>query len=113
MADGNWLSAVTETLETTATRAVTHADSIAAHQAALRPTVDALKGQWDGTAPPLFEAAHARWEEGIVRLTTALRDLGDNTRFSSNTYAAADQSGATALNAVQDHSPFGGLLRQV
>lgn len=104
------LHGVTETLERAAAMAATVSGDIEGHRASLRPTVDALKGAWEGTARPAFDAAHAQWEQGISRLTTALDSLGENTRFSSNTYLSADQASASGLNAVQGASPFGGAL---
>ncbi|MBK1789092.1 WXG100 family type VII secretion target [Prauserella sp. ASG 168] len=102
---------MTETLERAAAMAGTVSGNIEGHRSSLRPTVDSLKGQWEGTARPMFDQAHAQWEAGITRLTAALNSLGENTRFSSNTYLAADQTGASGLNAVQGHSPFGGALK--
>lgn len=104
------LHGVTETLERAAAMASTVSGDIEGHRASLRPTVDALKGAWEGTARPAFDSAHAQWEAGIARLTTALNSLGENTRFSSNTYLNADQASASGLNAVQGASPFGGAL---
>ncbi|MEU5566828.1 WXG100 family type VII secretion target [Micromonospora musae] len=110
MATGDQLHGVTETLERAAAMAGTVSGSIEGHRGALRPTVDALKGQWEGTARPAFDQAHEQWELGITRLVTALNSLGENTRFSSNAYLAADQNAASGLNAAQGHSPFGGAL---
>lgn len=104
------LHGVTETLDRAAAMAATVSADIEGHRTALRPTVDALKGEWEGTARPAFDAAHAQWEAGLTRLTTALNNLGENTRFSSNTYLVADEASASGLNAVQGASPFGGAL---
>jgi WXG100 family type VII secretion target len=105
------LHGVTETLERAAAMAATVSGNIEGHRAALRPTVEALRGQWEGTARPAFDAAHEQWEMGITRLVAALNSLGDNTRFSSNTYVMADEAGAASMQAALGHSPFGGALR--
>ncbi|MDA3647197.1 WXG100 family type VII secretion target [Saccharopolyspora indica] len=111
MPTGDQLHGVTETLQRAAQMAGTVSDDIQAHRAALRPIVDALKGQWEGTARPAFDNAHAQWEAGIVRLVAALTNLGENTRFSSNAYDQADQTSASGLNSVQSAAPFGGALQ--
>ncbi|MFE9207253.1 WXG100 family type VII secretion target [Micromonospora sp. NPDC007230] len=111
MAAGDQLHGVTETLERAAAMAGTVSGSIEGHRATLRPTVEALRGQWEGTARPAFDAAHEQWEQGITRLVAALNSLGENTRFSSNTYLVADEAGAASLNSAAGHSPFGGALR--
>jgi WXG100 family type VII secretion target len=110
MASGNQLHGATGTLDNTATTAVTLSDSIEAHRASLQPVVAGMRAGWDGTAPPMFEAAHTNWETGITRLTTALRELGDNTRFSSASYVATDQNNAATLGALQNGGAFGGAL---
>ncbi|RKR91900.1 WXG100 family type VII secretion target [Micromonospora pisi] len=105
------LHGVTETLERAAGMAGTVSGNIEGHRASLRPTVDALKGQWEGTARPAFDAAHEQWEQGITRLVTALNSLGENTRFSSNTYLQADEAGRASVNQAQGAGAFGGALR--
>ncbi|OZM71332.1 hypothetical protein CFN78_21335 [Amycolatopsis antarctica] len=110
MPAGDQLHGVTDSLERGAQMAGNVAGNIEGHRTSLRPTVEALKGQWEGTARPQFDAAHAQWEQGITRLNAAMNSLGENTRFSANTYMAADQSGASSLSATQGHSPFGGAL---
>jgi WXG100 family type VII secretion target len=105
------LHGVTETLERAASMAGTVSGSIEGHRASLRPTVDALKGQWEGTARPAFDAAHEQWELGITRLVTALNSLGENTQFSSNTYLAADEAGRAGVSQAQGMGAFGGALR--
>ena len=90
--------------------ASTVSDNIEGHRMALRPVVDSMKGQWEGTARPAFDAAHQQWEAGIVRLNAALQHLGQSTQFSANTYDAADQASAHGLNSVGSMSPFGGVL---
>lgn len=102
---------MTETLERAASTAATVAGSIDGHRAALRPTVEALKGQWEGAGRPAFENAHQTWEEGIVRLVTALQSLGENTAYSVNTYVAADETNRANLDKIQGMSAFGGALR--
>ncbi|MEE6258212.1 WXG100 family type VII secretion target [Plantactinospora sonchi] len=111
MAAGDQLHGVTESLERAAAMAGVVSGDIEGHRAALRPTVEALRGQWEGTARPAFDAAHEQWEAGITRLVTALNTLGENTRFSSNTYVTADEAGAAGMNAAAGQSPFGGALR--
>lgn len=108
---GDQLHGVTESLERGAQMAAGTAANIEGHRCSLRPAVEALKGQWEGTARPQFDAAHAQWEQGITRLNAALNGLGESTRFSANTYATADQTGASSLGAAQGGSPFGGALR--
>ncbi|HLL69438.1 MAG TPA: WXG100 family type VII secretion target [Micromonosporaceae bacterium] len=110
MPSGNQLHGVTETLERAAAMAGSVSGNIEGHRAGLRPTVEALKGQWEGTARPAFDAAHSGWEAGITRLTAALNSLGESTSFSSNTYLVADETGAAGLNGVPGYSPFGGAL---
>ncbi|WP_328605809.1 WXG100 family type VII secretion target [Amycolatopsis sp. NBC_00345] len=110
MPNGDQLHGVTESLQRGAQMAGTVSTNIQSHQAALRPTVEALKGQWEGTARPAFDAAHANWEQGITRLTAALNHLGENTKYSSNTYDMADQASASGLHAAGGMSPFGGAL---
>jgi WXG100 family type VII secretion target len=111
MPAGDQLHGVTETLERAAAMASTVSGDIEGHRAALRPVVAALQGQWEGTARPAFDRAHEQWEAGLTRLIAALTNLGENTRFSSNTYQVADQSGASGIAAAQGHSPFGGALQ--
>ncbi|MGQ0840900.1 WXG100 family type VII secretion target [Actinokineospora sp.] len=108
---GDQLHGVTETLDRAAATAGTVSGSIEGHRGSLRPTVAALKGQWEGTARPAFDQAHAQWETGITRLVAALNNLGENTRFSSNTYTVADESSRSGLQSVEGLSPFGGALR--
>ncbi|HEV7973964.1 WXG100 family type VII secretion target [Amycolatopsis sp.] len=98
-------------LDRAASMAGTVSTDIEGHRSALRPAVEALRGQWEGAAFKAFLPAHEQWEAGITRLVAALGNLGDNTRFSSNAYAMADENSASALTAVQGHSPFGGALQ--
>lgn len=99
------LHGVTETLERAASMAGTVSGDIKGHLTTLRPTVDALKGQWEGTARPIFDAAHADWEAAVTRLTAALDTLSENTKYSVATYVNADEVGASGLKAA----PAGGL----
>ena len=99
------LHGVTESLERAASMAGTVSGDIKSHLTTLRPTVDALKGEWEGTARPLFDAAHADWEAAVTRLTAALDTLGENTKYAVATYVNADEVGASSLKAV----PTGGL----
>ena len=106
------LHGVTETLERAAATAGTVADSIDGHRAALRPTVDAVRsGGWEGSARAAFDRAYERWEEGLVRLVGSLRTLGENTTFSVNTYASADEAGQSQMNQIEGMGAFGGALR--
>ncbi|WP_117214445.1 WXG100 family type VII secretion target [Allorhizocola rhizosphaerae] len=111
MPTGDQLHGMTETLQRAASMAGTVATNIEGHRATLRPIVEALKGQWEGTARPAFDAAHAQWEAGIVRLNAALEQLGEGTAYSSTVYVAADEAGSSALNGVQGLAPFGGAMR--
>lgn len=111
MPAGDQLHGVTETLERAAAMAGTVSGDIEAHRATLRPIVAAMQGQWEGAARDAFIPAHQQWEAGITRLVAALTNLGENTRFSSNSYLMADQTSAAGLKAVQGHSPFGGALQ--
>lgn len=110
MSAGGQLHGVTDTLDRAAAMAGTVSNAIEGHRTALRPMVESMRGQWEGTARPAFESAHAQWEAGITRLNAALNSLGENTRFSSGSYLAADTSGASSLNGVAGASPFGGAL---
>ena len=105
------LHGMTETLDRAASMAGTVSDSIDGHMGTLRPAVESMRGQWEGTSRVAFETAHQRWEEGMVRLSTALRALGENTSFSSNTYAQVDATNTTQLNQVASMGAFGGQLR--
>ena len=91
---------MTETLDRAASMAGTVSDSIDGHMGALRPAVESMRGQWEGTARGAFEQAHQAWEEGIARLTVAMRQLGENTTFSSNTYVQADATNSAQLNKI-------------
>ncbi|MCA2218182.1 WXG100 family type VII secretion target [Wangella sp. NEAU-J3] len=102
---------MTETLERAASVAGNVAGSIDGHRASLRPTVEALRGQWEGTGRVAFEGAHQTWEEGINRLVAALRALGENTAYSVNTYVAADETNRANFEKVQNLGAFGGALR--
>lgn len=104
------LHGVTESLQRGAQMANTVSTNIRGHQAALRPIVEELKGQWEGTARPAFDMAHANWEQGITRLVNALDHLGETTSYSSNTYDVADQNSQQAIAQVNGMSPFGGVL---
>jgi ESAT-6 family protein len=110
MANGDMLHGATGTLDRAASMAATVCTNIEGHRAGMQPMVEALRGQWEGSAYRAFETAHRSWEQGITRLTAALNNLGDNTRFSANTYLATDETNAAGLNAVQSHSPFNGAL---
>jgi WXG100 family type VII secretion target len=107
---GDQLHGMTETLDRAAVAAATVSDNIDGHRASLRPAVEALRGQWEGTARTAFETAHQQWEEGVMRLTTALRSLGENTAFSSHTYTQADEANAAQLHQVTSLGAFGGRL---
>lgn len=102
---------MTETLERAASMAATVSGSIEGHRASLRPTVEALEGQWEGSGRRAFENAHHVWEEGVVRLVAALQSLGENTRYSVNTYVAADEANRANLDRIQGMSAFGGALQ--
>ena len=108
---GDQLHGMTETLERAASTAGTVSTSIDGHRASLRPTVEALKGQWEGTARVAFEQAHQTWEDGIVRLVAALQSLGENTTYSVNTYVAADDANRANLDKVAGLGAFGGALK--
>lgn len=108
---GDQLHGMTETLDRAASMAGTVSGSIDGHRSSLLPAVEGLRGQWEGTAREAFERSHAAWDEGIVRLVTALQSLGENTTFSSNTYVAANDTNAANLNNVASLSAFGGALR--
>lgn len=97
---GDQLHALSETLDRAASMAGSVSDSIDGHMSALRPTVEGMRGQWEGTARIAFENAHQRWEEGMARLTVAMRQLSENTTFSSNTYQQADATSQSQLNNV-------------
>jgi WXG100 family type VII secretion target len=92
---------MSETLDRAASMAGTVSDSIDGHMGSLRPGVEGMRGQWEGTARVAFENAHRSWEEGIAKLTVAMRNLGENTAFSSNTYQQADATNSAQLNKVQ------------
>jgi WXG100 family type VII secretion target len=91
---------MSETLDRAASMAGTVSDSIDGHMGSLRPMVEGMRGQWEGTARIAFENAHKSWEEGIARLTVAMRTLGENTTFSSNTYQQADATNSAQMNKV-------------
>jgi WXG100 family type VII secretion target len=91
---------MSETLDRASQMAGTVSDSIDGHMGSLRPTVDSMRGQWEGTARVAFENAHKVWEEGIARLTVAMRTLGENTTFSSNTYQETDATNSAQLNKI-------------
>jgi len=97
---GDQLHAMSETLDRAASTAGTVSDTIDGHVGSLRPAVEGMRGQWEGTARVAFENAHRTWEEGIARLTVAMRTLGENTSFSSNTYQQADATNSAQLNKV-------------
>jgi WXG100 family type VII secretion target len=110
--NGDQLSGVTETLERAAATAGAVSDSIEGHRAALRPTVDAVRADgWDGSSRLAFDRAYEQWEEGLTRLVTSLRGLGDNTTYSVNMYSSVDEAGQSRLDQVQGMGAFGGALR--
>jgi WXG100 family type VII secretion target len=111
VAAGDQLHGMTEALERAAAMAGTVSASIDGHRTSLRPAVEGLRGQWEGTARVAFEQAHASWDEGIARLVTALQTLGENTQFSSNSYIAANETNAANLSKVAGMGAFGGQLR--
>jgi WXG100 family type VII secretion target len=110
--NGDQLHGVTETLERAAATAGTVSDNIEGHRAALRPTVDTVRADgWDGSSRIAFERAYAEWEEGITRLVTSLRGLGENTTYSVNLYSSVDEAGQSRMNQVQGMGAFDGALR--
>jgi WXG100 family type VII secretion target len=111
MSTGDQLHGMTETLQQAAAMAGNVAKNIEGHRVSLWPIVDSLKGQWEGTARPAFDAAHAQWDAGVVRLNAALEQLGEGTAFSSNVYLAADEAGSSAMNTAHGMAPFGGATR--
>ena len=100
-----------ESLGHGARSAATVSDSIDAHRTALHPIVDAIRGGgWQGLSRTAFDRAYDDWEEGVVRLVTSLRSLGDNTTFAMGQYGDADESSNAQMNQVQSMGAFNGAL---
>ena len=70
-----------------------------------------MASEWRGSAAEAFARAHEKWETGMVSLCGSLRTLGENTAFSMNTYAEANEAGQTQLSKVESMGAFGGALR--
>lgn len=91
---------VTETLDQTAAKATDVASTVYGLRQSLAPMIDALTGQWEGTARPVFQEAHAVWNDGMSRLCFALEDLSNNTTFAAAEYTAGDECARTGLSGV-------------
>lgn len=81
--------------------------TLSQYQTRMNSAADQIASQWQGTALPAFQNAHATWQQSMNKLVASLSQLGENTNYSSNTYQTADQTAASSFSAVQ---PFHGAL---
>jgi WXG100 family type VII secretion target len=100
MADPGKMYGETGTLAHGGTSAGTIADHIDEIRGTLAASVAQLKAWWDGQAARACETSFAGWDADAMVLVSMLRDLGVDTVFASNAYDAADEIGASKLNAV-------------
>jgi len=108
----NQLHGEMESLDHGAKSAATVSDSIDAHRTALHPIVDAIRGGgWQGLSRTAFDRAYDDWEEGVVRLVTSLRSLGEHTTFAMGEYGNADDTSNTQMSQVQSMGAFNGALK--
>lgn len=106
--------AETDDLQRAASTADSTANNVDGQRMALLGLVNdaTARNVWDGTAVVAFRNAHDAWDAGVLRLVTALRELGDGTLTTANTYLATDADVSSGMASVAGQSAFGGALER-
>ncbi|GAA1722321.1 WXG100 family type VII secretion target [Fodinicola feengrottensis] len=104
------LDGVTESIMHGGRMAHTVAQNLDGHSKTLAGHIASLNGQISGSYATALYSAHDQWQAGHLRLSNALRAMGDSTNYSGNLYDQADQNLHQSFSSVLGSDPFGGAL---
>lgn len=94
---GNYVHAVTESLDHGAMQADTAVADTHSNMTQVQSTVDAVRPMLSGTAPMALDQVHAKWVTETTRLTEMLSSLGINVRYTAAQDQEMDEIGRGAI----------------